>query len=77
MNDIDINYSHNGVTYFENQTSVCFEINGEVYWFDMIERGDNSGGELDVDFITDDELPFEITEEMKDYMYSLVTQNIN
>lgn len=60
-----------GTTYFEHQTSMMFEIDGKGYWFDMIEKGDSESKHVEVDFIPDDDLPFELTEEMKDWMYEI------
>ena len=62
-----------GKTFFQNETSISFTIDGEEYWFTMIEKGDveNTPEGNFVDFIPDEDLPFELTEDMKDEMYSI------
>lgn len=62
-----------GKTYYEFQTSIMFEFDGEQFWFDMIEKGDNETSKVDVDFIPDEDLPFELTEEIKYIMYEIAT----
>lgn len=69
---MEIKFGTKGKTYYEHQTSIMLEIDGEEYWFDMIEKGDADSKEIDVDFIPSDELDFELTDEMKSEMYSIV-----
>ena len=70
---MEIKLSHISNTYFQHETSISFEIDGVEYWFDMIEKGDKQSTHVDVDFIPDEDLPFELTEEMKDEMYEIAT----
>ena len=64
-----------GNTYFRNETTVSFTFDDESYWFTMIESGETTDSP-DVDFEPDEDLPFDLTEEMKDEMYLLAQKNI-
>lgn len=75
--EFEINFESRGNTYFRHESSIAFDINGETYWFTMIEEGCDMTApeENNVEFETDEDLPFELTEEMKDYMYNLACTN--
>ena len=67
---MEIKLETRGNTYFEHQTSISFSFDGEEYWFDMIEKGNADNREdLEVDFETDEDLPFELTDEIKNEMF--------
>ncbi len=72
---MEIAFETRGNTYFEHQTSVSFIIDGIEYWFTMTEKGDRDSApaENEIDFISDEDLPFELTDDMKDEMYYLVS----
>lgn len=72
---MEIAFETRGNTYFEHQTSVSFIVDGIEYWFDMVEKGDsnNAPDGNEVDFNPIEDLPFELTEDMKDEMYYLAS----
>ena len=67
----DIQFDGQGVGYYEHQTEVSFIIDGQDYMFTLYEKGQIDGKVDSTDFISDSELPFELTQEMKDEMYDL------
>jgi len=75
--DFEIQFETRGKTYFKNETSISFTFDGEEYWFSMIEEGDNENAPEGntVEFESEEDLPFELTEEMKDRMYELAWNN--
>lgn len=75
--DINIQFESRGITYFRHESSICFTFDDETYWFTMIEEGNTEDAPKGntVEFETDEELPFELTEEMKDTMYQLAWAN--
>lgn len=75
--EIEISFGGKGKAYFQHETSISYNFNGTEYWFTMIEKGDMDDAPKGtaVEFISDDELPFELTEDMKTQMYSLAWEN--
>jgi len=70
LDNHDITIDSIGQTYTETQTNASFIIDGIEYTFTIFEKGPD-GGEIDVDIICDTELPFELTDKMKDEMYMM------
>ena len=67
--EIEPKLSSVGVTHYEHQTSIQFTIDDEEYWFTVFARGsDNGSREIDYDIDNDDDIPFELTEEIKDQL---------
>lgn len=63
----DYKLSSVGVTHYEHQTSIEMTIDGEAYWFTVFARGsDNGSNDIDYDIDNDDDIPFELTQEIKD-----------
>lgn len=63
-----------GATHTVSDTNISYVINGEEYSFTLRESGDISGNDYTFEFLPDHDLPFEITEEMKDKMWSMYEQ---
>lgn len=59
-----------GHTHTITDTNATFVIDGEEYGFTIRESGDY-GSDYKCDFLSDHDLPFELTEEMKDQMFRL------
>ncbi len=59
-----------GHTHHVSDTSATFYIDGEEYQFTVRESGDY-GVDYKIEFLPDLDLPFELTEELKDEMFSL------
>lgn len=74
---MNIKFETRGNTYFRHESSIAYEIEGEVYWFTLIEEGDSYHAPNDNNFYfeTDEELPFELSEEMEEEMYRLAWEN--
>jgi len=74
---MDILLETKGKTFFRHETSISFRINGEEYRFTMIEKGDAEDAPESnvVDFIPDEDLPFELTDDMKDEMYRIAWED--
>ena len=77
---MQIEFETRGTTYYQHETSISFNIEGVEYWFTLIEKGDDSLNltkeeNNSFDFETDEELPFELTDEMKNEMYELASIN--
>jgi hypothetical protein len=70
-----IEFDGQGVSFYENQTEVSYIIDGEVYMFTLYEKGETHGKVDSTDFVAQSDLPFELTQEMKDEMYDLYANN--
>jgi len=56
-----------GDTHYEHQTSVQFIIDDEEYWYTIFEKGSTKmGSKPEYNIDNDDDIPFELTEEIKD-----------
>jgi hypothetical protein len=74
---MNIKFETRGNTYFRHESSIAYEIDGQEYWFTLIEEGDsdNAPNGNNFYFESDEELPFELSEEMEEEMYCLAWQN--
>ncbi len=85
--DIDSNFTDNdgeheitldgiGAQHYESQTTVGYIIDGESYTFNIIEKGINDGTSHSIEFFCESgELPFELTQGIKDELYQIYADN--
>lgn len=60
-----------GATHTISDTNATFVIDGEEYGFTIRESGNDGGSDYKVEFLSDHDLPFELTKEMEDIMFSM------
>lgn len=65
----DISECFIGHTHVTSDTNINFVIDGEEYGFTLRESGD--GDNYTAEFLPDHDLPFELTEELKNQMYRM------
>ena len=58
-----------GNTHTISDTNASFVIDGEEYGFTIRESGNDGGSDYEVEFLPDHDLPFELTEELKNQLF--------
>lgn len=75
IDSLVITFDGVGAQYYESQTSVSYIINGKDYAFNIIEKGEVDGRVSEIDFVCESDLPFELTQGLKDELYQIYTDN--